>query len=653
MYGEQTILVKDGQQAVVPEEMMTEANEYTFQNKEQFDILWGKITRTVPALGAAVRAADPLPETVPVAVARELPKEEDEKTLKSRLLKTEEPELKKLVERIKENPETSTEQKEEGVRYTEGVMTVVATKTDMVKYENMSKEIVSAQGRGVTQEQLKAVVQGACAVANRLISMGVQFQGQLVVELQAQATQLGLVTDEVRALSGQVLQNAQWLGNGIRGLHAHQAQMGAETFQNFQRLYTGLDQNFQQNLNVLNQIQSSVLSTKAEQEAVQKQLAELKEQAEQLVLQKDEQVGHLAGVLDELKAQTDAVSKAVENGTELRAGLAQLVHQYLEQSKALQDRCQDLVGQRDALEEAVEALQEVAGSLGEQTKARAEEVSQLSQSWVQGGGELMRLGNRGLAELSKVLEGISRLEQAVVGQSQAGAETRALVESLSQAVKQADLERVAGLVAAQKQDRPDLASMIPLIQAAVEAGLKSVPPSGLEPVMTQEQVMGVIRAVTQWYEEKAGGQAAVVTRHLEGFGRVLEQVRAEIAQNRDQRGPQGFAMPITVVHQIEAGLNPVKPISVPPVVDYGRIQFMTPAERIRELRSLAAQPQRRTKTRTGHGRVPLKSKLVDPALDEGRDVRRTTKVRRVARVKKIEKRHMRDPLDVFLQGKYK
>lgn len=652
MYGEQTILVRGGEQAVVPEAMMPDATEYNLQNREQFDILWGKITRTIPSLGAAVRAADPLPEVVPAAVARELPKE-DEKTLKSRLLKTEEEELKKLVVRIKENPETSTEQKEEGLRYTEGVMTVVATKADMVKYENMSREIVSVQGRGVTQEQLREVVQGACAVANRLISMGVQFQGQLVVELQAQATQLGLVTDEVRALSGQVLQNAQWLGNGIRGLHAHQAQMGAETFQNFQRLYTGLDQNFQQNLDVLNQIQSSVLSTKAEQEAVQKQLAELKEQAGQLVLQKDEQVGQLGGVLDELKAQTDAVSKAVQSGTELRAGLAQLVQQYLEQSRALQDRCQDLVGQRDALEQAVEALQEVAGSLGEQTKAKAEEVSQLSQSWVQGGAELMRLGNRGLSELSKVLEGVGRLEQAVVGQIQAGAETRALVESLSQAVKQADLERVAGLVAAQKQDRPDLTSMIPLIQAAVEAGLKSVPPSGLDPVMTQEQVMGLIRAVTSWYDEKAAGQAAVVMRQLEGFGRVLDQVRLEVAQNRDQRGPQGFMMPITVVQQVAAGLDPVKPISVPPVVDYGRIQFMTPAEQIRELRSLAAQPSRGRKTRTGHGWVPLKSKLVDPALDEGRDVRRTTKARRVARVKKIEKRRTRDPLDVFLQGKYK
>lgn len=652
MYGEQTILVKDGQQAVVPEAMMTEANEYAFQNQEQFDILWGKITRTVPALGAAVRAADPLPETVPVAVARELPRE-DEKTLKSRLLKTEEPELKKLVERIKENPETSTEQKEEGLRYTEGVMTVVATKTDMVKYENMSREIVSAQGRGVTQDQLREVVQGACVVANRLISMGVQFQGQLVVELQAQATQLGLVTDEVRALSGRVLQNAQWLGNGIRGLHAHQEKMGAETFKNFQWLYTGLDQNFQQNLNVLNQIQSSVLSTKAEQEAVQKQLVELKEQAGQLVLQKDEQVGQLVGVLDELKSQTDAVSKAVQNGTELRAGLTQIVHQYLEQSKVLQDRCRDLVGQRDALEQAVEALQEVAGSLGEQTKARVEEVSQLSQSWAQGGAELMRLGNRSLSELSKVLEGVGRLEQAVVGQIQAGAETRALVESLSQAVKQADLERVAGLVAAQKQDRPDLTSMIPLIQAAVEAGLKAVPLSGLEPVMTQEQVMSLIKVVTDRYNAGAAEQAGIVAGHLAEFGRVLDQVRAEVAQNRDQRGPQAFAMPITVVQQVAAGLGSLKPISVPPVIDYGRVQFMTPAERIRELRSLAAQPQRRTKSRTSHGRVPLKSKLVDPALDEGRDVRRVTKARRVARVKKIEKRRTRDPLDVFLQGKYK
>ena len=81
--------------------------------------------------------------------------------------------------------------------------------------------------------------------------------------------------------------------------------------------------------------------------------------------------------------------------------------------------------------------------------------------------------------------------------------------------------------------------------------------------------------------------------------------------------------------------------------------FMTPTDRIRELKSLAAQPQQRIKSRTGHGMVPLKSKLIDPALDEGRDVRRTTKARRIARVKKIERRRTRDPLDLFLQGTYK
>ena len=363
-------------------------------------------------------------------------------------------------------------------------------------------------------------------------------------------------------------------------------------------------------------------------------------------------MGVLSGVLDELKVQTEEMTKVVQGGTELRAGMSEAVHQYLDQSKALQVRCQDLVEQRDQLERAVEGLQEVAGELGAQTKARAEEVAQLTQSWAQRGAELRQLGDRGLSELGKVLAGVGRLEQAVVGQSQVGAETRALVESLSQAVKKADLDRVAGLVAAQKQDRPDLSSMIPQIQAAVEAGLKAVPASGVDLVMTQDQVMDLIRVVTDRYDEGAAGQARMLAEHLAEFGRVLDQVRAEVVQSRDQRGPQAFSMPITVVQRVASGLGQVRPMAVPPVVDYGRIQFMTPAERIRELRSLAAQPRRASKTRGGHGRVPLKSKLVDPALDGGRDVRRTTKARRVARVKKIERRRTKDPLDVFLQGKY-
>lgn len=644
MYGEQTILVSGGQQAVVPAEMMPEATEYTLQNPEQFKILWGKVTRKVDALAVAVRNAEPLPESVPVAIVREHDTR-DARTITKQLVKSDRATLEVLEEKIKVQPETTTEEKEEGLKYVQQVITINATKEDMVQYQ---KDVQKA----VTQEQLQMVLRNAMGVVQRMATAGIQFEGRLVAELQAQAGQLQVLGDQVQSLSGQVLQNSQWLGNGIRGLHAHQAQMGAETFQNFQHLYTGLNKNFQQNLAVLNKIQESVLSTKGDQEVVQKQLAELKEQAGQLVLQKDEQVGVLNGVLDQLKVQTEEMAKAVQGGSELRTGLNKAIHQYLGQSKALQARCQDLAQQRDDLEQAVAGLQEVAGELGAQTKAKAEEVVQLTQSWAQRGAELKQLGDRGLSELGKVLAGVGRLEQAVVGQSQAGAETRALVESLSQAVKKADLDRVAGLVAAQKQDRPDLSSMIPQIQAAVEAGLKAVPASGVDPVMTQDQVMDLIRVMTDRYDEGATAQSRTLAEHLAEFGRVLDQVRAEVAQGRDQRGPQAFSMPITVVQRVVAGLGAVQPMAVQPVVDYGRIQFMTPAERIRELRSLATQPRKASKTRGGHGRVPLKSKLVDPALDGGKDVRRTTKAKRVARVKKIERRRTQDPLDVFLQGKY-
>ena len=672
---QQTILVNNGQQAVVPPEMMPEATDYTFQNPQQFEILWGKITTTVPELSQAVRAVDPVPDRIPDAVLHELVRAnlnkdvKDVKNVKTKLLKTEENDLKLLVDRIKNDPEIPVDKKDEGIKYTEGVITVVSAKNEMVKCEKACIDIVNSQGRGVTEQMLKDIIQQACIVASRFISMGIRFKAELMVELQAQSAQLGVITEEVKSLSGQVLQNSQWLGNGIRGLHAHQEQMGFQTFQSFQKLFYGLDANFKQNLNELNQIKSLVSSTKEEQAAVKQQLIDLKGQANQLVLQKNEQVGQLSGVLDELKVRTEEISKAVVNGAELRAGMVDNINQYLKNSKNLQDRCNELAEQRNALETAVLSLQDVAEFFDEQIKSRAAEISQLSQNWAQGNTELKELGNTGLRDLAKVLGGVARLEQAVADQKQTGAETKTLMAGLTQAIKDADLGRVAGLMAAQNQDRPDLNSMIPLIQQAVENGLKMIPEErgrvvitrrrlnevqeAKEPVMTQQQAMDFIKTVASWYESRANGQASVLTAQLADFSKILEQVRTEIAQNRDQRGLQGFNMPITVVQQITDGLNNLKPIAVQPVVDYGRIQFMTPTDRIRELKSLAAQPQQRTKSRTGHGMVPLKSKLIDPALDEGRDVRRTTKARRVARIKKIERRRTRDPLDLFLQGTYK
>lgn len=688
---EQTILVNDGRQAIVPAPMMTDANLEYLQNPAQFEILWGKITKTVPELSRAIREVDPIPDHVEEAVVFEaarvdptikLPQiktDADVKDIKAKLLKTDEKDLKLLIEKIKTDPDIHENVKREaGIKYAERVLDVVAVKNEMIKCENACKEIERNKGVGVTVQMLRDILQNAFSAAYRFISMGVQFKTEIIVELRAQASQLGVITDEIKTLSGHVFDNSQWLGNGLRGLHAYQEKMESQTFQSFKMLFEGLDETYKRNFTVLEQIKTSVTSTKEEQVTVKNQLAELKGQANQLVLQKNEQVGLLSGVLDELKVRTEEISKAVVTGTELRSTLTSNVKLFLSQSKALQDRCNELAEQRSALETVVESLQAVAGFFGDQIKARADEITQLSQDWAKGNAELKSLGNSGLTDLAKVLGGISRLEQAVADQKRTGAETKALVDSLSKAIKDADLGRVAGLVEAQNQDRPDLNTLIPLIQEAIENGIKSnlqqnsrvvitrkrldemkapvvaqQPVVVQQPMMTQEQAMNFIRTVASWYEERSNTQAGTIAKQLDDFGKVLDQVRSEINQNGGQRGAQGFNMPIMVVQQVAEGLNNLKPIAVPPVIDYGRIQFMTPAERIRELKNLAAQPKRITKTRTGHGMVPLKSKLIDPALDEGRDVRRTTKARRVARVKKIERRRMRDPLDLFLQGTYK
>ena len=694
---EQTILVNDGRQATVPAPMMTDADLESLQNPAQFEILWGKITKTVPELARTIREVDPIPNHVEEAVVFEAARvdpsiklqniktDEDVKDIKTKLLKTDEKDLRLLIDRIKTDPDIHDNVKREaGIKYAERVLDVVAVKNEMIKCENTCREIERNKGAGVTVQMLRDILQNTFSAAYRFISMGVQFKTEIIVELRAQASQLGVITDEIRTLSGQVFDNSQWLANGIKGLHCYQEKMESQTFQGFKRLFEGLDVTYKHNFTVLEQINTSVTSTKEEQIAIKNQLAELKTQANQLVLQKNEQVGVLSGVLDELKAQTDSVSKAVVNGKELREGMINNINKYLEHSAALQNRCNELAEQRSALETAVLSLQDVAKFFDTHIKDRAAEIIQLSQNWSQGNADLKALGNKGLTELSKVLGGIARLEQAVMEQKKAGAETKALVSSLSQAIKDADLGRVAGLMEAQNQDRPDLNTLIPQIKEAIENGIKqnlqdnsrvvitrkrlneikapvvAQPPAVIQqpvvvqqPVMTQEQARDFIKVVANWYEERANSQANEVAGQLANFAKILDQVRTEINQNGGQRGAQGFNMPIMVVQQVTEGLNNIRPIAVPPVIDYGRIQFMTPPERIRELKSLAAQPKRITKTRTGHGMVPLKSKLIDPALDEGRDVRRTTKARRVARVKKIERRRMRDPLDLFLQGKYK
>ena len=679
---EQTILVNNGQQAVVPAVMMPDADIQSLQNPQQFEILWGKITKTIPELSSAVQAADPVPERVPEAVIYELSKIDptiditkiktldDIKDIKPKLMKTDVKDIKELITRIKNDPEIREEVKrEEGRKYAEGVLEVVAVKNEMIKCENICKDIVESKGRGVTEQLLKEIIQQACMIASRFFSMGIQFKAELIVELQAQATQLGVITKEVQFLSGQVLNNSQWLANGIKGLHYYQQKMEGQTFEQFKKLFDGLDINYRNNFSLLNEIKVSVTSTKEEQAAVKQQLVDLKGQANQLVLQKNEQVGQLTEVLGELKTRTEEISKAVVNGTELRTGMVENIKKYLEYSKALEDRCNELAQQKTDLQSAVFDLQSITEFFDGKVTEQINELTQLSQTFTQGNEELKKIGNTGLTDLSKVLGGVARLEQAVAEQKQTGTETKALVANLSKAIKDADLGRVAGLMAAQNQDRPNLDSLISLIQQAVENGLKKLPQAPgrtvitnhrakelqeqREPVMTQQQAMDFIKTVASWYETRANGQASALTAQLTNFTKILDEMRAKINQDGGQRGAQGFNAPIMIVQQVADGLNNLKPIAVPPVIDYGRIQYMTPPERIRELKSLAAQPKWRTKTRTGHGVVPLKSKLIDPALDEGRDVRRTTKARRVARVKKIEKRRMRDPLDLFLQGTYK
>ena len=137
------------------------------------------------------------------------------------------------------------------------------------------------------------------------------------------------------------------------------------------------------------------------------------------------------------------------------------------------------------------------------------------------------------------------------------------------------------------------------------------------------------------------------------LGRQTELLETAIARLTELRGaPDGdrFNRAPGILRDLLSKIGEFKPIVVPPVMNYGRMEMMTPEERFRSVIPLAER-SKPISTRT-HGIAVLKKNITDPALDNAADYKKATAKRRATRVKKIEHRRMNDPLNKFFQGNW-
>lgn len=133
-------------------------------------------------------------------------------------------------------------------------------------------------------------------------------------------------------------------------------------------------------------------------------------------------------------------------------------------------------------------------------------------------------------------------------------------------------------------------------------------------------------------------------------GGLLENAVARLTELKELRDGDRFNQAPTVMTQLIDKVGTVQTIAVPSVMHYGKLERMTPVERVRTVMALASRSAP-ISTRT-HGIAVLRDNITDPALDNAADYKRATANRRANRVKKIEHRRTNDPLNKFFQGNW-
>lgn len=159
-------------------------------------------------------------------------------------------------------------------------------------------------------------------------------------------------------------------------------------------------------------------------------------------------------------------------------------------------------------------------------------------------------------------------------------------------------------------------------------------------------ISGYLARYLGMYDERS----AETNRQLGRQTELLEHAIARLTELRGAGDGARFNQAPEVLRDLLSRIGEFKTTTVPPVLRYGRLERMTPEERFRSVISLAGR-SKPISLRT-HGFVEIKKNITDPALDNGVDYKKATVKRRVARVKKIERRRTNDPLNKFFQGNW-
>ena len=159
-------------------------------------------------------------------------------------------------------------------------------------------------------------------------------------------------------------------------------------------------------------------------------------------------------------------------------------------------------------------------------------------------------------------------------------------------------------------------------------------------------ISGYLAKYLQKYDERSSETNRQLTRQTE----LLNTAIARLTELRGAPDGDRFNRAPGILRDLLANIGEFKPIVLPPVMNYGRMEMMTPEERFRSVISLAER-SKPISTRK-HGIALIKKNITDPALDNAVDYKKATVKRRATRVKKIEHRRTNDPLNKFFQGNW-
>ena len=191
-----------------------------------------------------------------------------------------------------------------------------------------------------------------------------------------------------------------------------------------------------------------------------------------------------------------------------------------------------------------------------------------------------------------------------------------------------------------------------LSSRAARAVLSMVPhitgaSSGVMNILSAVRIVGGLLAR---YIGLFNRRASENNQQLVRQGGLIENAINQLMELREARDGERFNLAPAVMTQLMDKVGEVQTITIPAVMHYGKMERMTPVERVRTVMSLAGRSAP-ISTRT-HGIAVLKKNITDPALDNAADYKRATAKRRATRVKKIEYRRTNDPLNKFFQGNW-